>query len=164
MSDSVHRRNSLRLGLALGAGFGIWDLIATWASPLSDDSAAALLRFYGPMFTIWTLAGFVAARRTGEMRHGASTGALVAFATFVVLDVLVIVRVNVFLDLLRNRADWQNLMARFSTSGFDSLRAYVNYRYVIGTPFKIGVVTLIGAVLGAIGGATVRVGRRRVSA
>ena len=40
----------------------------------------------------------------------------------------------------------------FKASGFRSLRAYANYRYVTGAPLKILVATMIGAVTGSVGG------------
>jgi hypothetical protein len=162
MTPDPHRRRSVRLGLLLGAGFGVWNLLVTWLAPLVDDSPATLMGFYGPMFAVWAWAGYAAVRRTGELRRGAATGALVAFVTFLVFDLTVIARVNVFLDQLRPRADWQNLVARYPSSGFHSFRAYVNYRYVTGAPFKIAVATLVGAGLGALGGAAGRHGRKRL--
>jgi hypothetical protein len=53
-------------------------------------------------------------------------------------------------------------MERFKASGFESLRAYVNYRYVSGAPFKIFVATMIGAVTGLVGGSFGRLGHREV--
>ena len=140
------------LGLVVGVGFGLWDLIVTLLNPLAEDDPSALLLFYGPMFAIWGLAGFVASRRTGRIIDAVKVGAIVAFATFVVFDLAVIVRVNVFLDILTQRSDWQNLLVRFQASGFKSLRAYANYEYITGSPFKILVATMIGAVMGLVGG------------
>ena len=76
-----------------------------------------------------------------------------AFVTFVVFDLAVILRVNLFLDSLTPRLDWQNLMAQFHASGSENLRAFITYHYVKGAPFKILVATLIGAGTGVIGGA-----------
>ena len=45
-------RKAAALGLVLGAGFGLWNLIATQSNPLADDDLLPLLAFYGPMFTI----------------------------------------------------------------------------------------------------------------
>lgn len=146
------QRGRVFLGIALGAGFGLWNLIVTRFDPLAEDTAVALLSFYGPMFAIWGIAGFVASRRTHQVSDGIKVGATVAFVTFVVYDLTQIVRVNLFLDILTHRSDWQNLMARFETSGWRSLRAYVNYVGLIGAPFKILVASLIGAVTGLIGG------------
>jgi hypothetical protein len=145
-------RRFIILGMLLGLGFGIWDLIMTQLYPLLDDDPGVLLLFYGPMFAIWGLAGFVASRRTGRIMDAVKVGAIVAFATFVVFDLAVIVRVNVFLDILTQRSDWQNLLVRFQASGFNNLRAYANYEYITGSPFKILVATMIGAVLGLVGG------------
>ena len=153
-------RRFVILGLVLGAGFGIWDLIATQLNPLSEDDPGALLLFYGPMFAIWGLTGFVGARRTGRLLDGVKVAAIVAFVTFVVFDVAAIIRVNVFLDVLTHRSDWQNLLVRFQASGFTSLRAYANYEYITGSPLKILVATVIGSVTGLIGGLFGWLGRR----
>ena len=55
-------------------------------------------------------------------------------------------------DDMTGRADWQNLMMRFSTSGFDNRRLFVNVDYIKGAPLKIAVASSIGAVMGVIGG------------
>ena len=156
--------NPLLLGLIVGVVFGCVNLLSSWLYPLLEDTPGALLRFYGPMFFIWALLSFRAARRSGRLWSGVTTGAAVAFATFCVFDVLVILRVNLFLDELTARADWQNLMLRFRASDADSLRLFVNLDYLKGAPLKIGVATAIGAVMGAIGGALGQLRQRRIVA
>ena len=155
-------RRIIVLGLLLGAGFGLWNLIVTWLDPLAEDAPIALLMFYGPMFAIWGLVGFRASRQTRRFLDAVKGGATVAFVTFVVFDITVIVRVNLFLDALSRRSDWQNLMVRFQASGFESLRAYANYIYVTGSPFKILVASIIGAVAGLVGGFFGSLGRREM--
>jgi len=155
-------RRIIVLGLLLGAGFGLWNLIVTWLAPLAEDSPIALLMFYGPMFAIWGLVGFRASRQTRRFLDAVKGGATVAFVTFVVFDITVIVRVNLFLDTLSRRSDWQNLMVRFQASGSESLRAYANYIYVTGSPFKILVASIIGAVAGLVGGFFGSLGRREM--
>ena len=155
------QRYPVFLGLLLGAAFGIWNLIATRLDPLAEDTPNALLIFYGPMFASWGLAGFAASRRTGRLLDGVRVGATVAFVTFVVYVLTQFVRVNVFLDTLTQRSDWQNLMARFQNSGSDSLRWYVNYIGLTGAPFKILVASIIGAVTGTVGGLLGTLGRRK---
>jgi hypothetical protein len=44
------------------------------------------------------------------------------------------------------------MMERFRASGFDSVRVFVNIEYLKGAPFKIGVASVIGAVMGLVGG------------
>jgi len=151
VAKSVLRR-PVRLGILLGTVFGLWNLIATMVNPLADDTPRALLVFYGPMFAIWAVVGFTAFRRSGRHLDAVKTASLVAFVTFVVFDIAVIVRVNLFLDAVSQRSDWRNMMTRFESSGFESLRLYVNYMNVTGAPFKILVASTIGAVMGLMGG------------
>ena len=65
---------------------------------------------------------------------------------------LVFARVNIFLEEIRGRLDWANLVATYPSSGFESFRAYANYIGVTGAPFKMLVATVIGTVFGVIGG------------
>ena len=142
----------LFLGILLGLTFGAMNLFVTWLFPLADDTRGALLLFYGPMFALWAFAAFRATRRSGRFLSGVTTGMLVAFATFVVFDVLVILRVNLFLNEITGRADWRNMMWRFQASGFDNLRTFVTVDYIKGAPLKIGVASAIGAFMGVVGG------------
>ena len=146
------RDRPLRLGFVLGLVFGIINLLFTWVQPLADDSIPALLRFYGPMFFSWGFASFRAVRRSGRLSTGITTGLVVAFGTFCVFSLFNLLRINLFLAELTDRADWQNMMQRFRASEFHSLRSFVNVDYLKGAPFKIAVASLIGAVMGLIGG------------
>ena len=152
MPDWQPNRQALLLGLVVGLVFGFVNVLFTWLYPLADDTPGALLRFYGPMFFVWALASFRAARRTGRLLSGVTTGLTIAFATFCAFDLLILVRVNLFLNELTGRADWQNMMMRFRASDIDSLRLFVNVNYVTGAPLKLGVSCAIGAAMGTIGG------------
>ena len=154
----------LLLGFVLGLIFGIVDLLFTWVEPLSDDSIPALLGFYGPMFLSWGLVSFRSVRRSGRLSTGITAGFVVAFGTFCVFYLLNLVRVNLFLAELTGRADWQNMMQRFRASNSDSLRSFINVDYVKGAPFKIGVASVIGAVMGLVGGTVGRLRSARFSA
>jgi hypothetical protein len=145
-------RTAIRVGLLLGAAFSAWNVIASQIAPLAEDAPVALLLFYGPMFAAWTIAGVMSSGRTTRIADGAKTGALVALVTFVVLTAVVIARVNLFLEITSQRPDWQNLMLRYRSSGFSSLRAYANYIYFTGAPLKLLVASSIGALCGSIGG------------
>jgi dienelactone hydrolase len=143
---------ALRAGAILGLVFGAINLVFSWLFPLEDDTIAALLRFYGPMFAAWAIAAFRAARRDGQVSSGLVTGAAVAFATFAVFGVMNLVRVNLFLDALTGRADWQNMMAAFRASGFESLRLFLAVEFVKGLPLKVAAAASIGALMGIVGG------------
>jgi hypothetical protein len=84
---------------------------------------------------------------------GVATGFVVAFGTFCVFYVVNLLRVNLFLAELTGREDWQSMTQRFRVSEVDSLRVFVNVEYLKGAPFKIGVASVIGAVMGLVGGA-----------
>ena len=145
--------NPLLLGLIVGLVFGSMNLVFTWLYPLDDDSPGALLRFYGLMFFVWALVSFHAVRRSGRLLSGLTTGLLVAFATFCISDILILLRVNLFLNDLAGREDWQDMMRRFHGSGFDSLRLFINLYYIEGLPLKTSVASVIGGLVGLAGGA-----------
>jgi hypothetical protein len=111
------------------------------------------------MFAVWALAGFLASRRGARILDAIRAGATVAFMTFVVFVAARLIVVNLTLEDTSQRLDWLNLVARFRASGFESLRAYANYEYVAGAPFKILVASAIGGVMGLAGGLCGRVGR-----
>ncbi|SRR6266540_638299 len=144
--------NPLLLGLVVGLVFGSVDLLLTWLYPVEDDSPGVLLRFYGPMFLVWIVVSFRVARGTGRLSSGVVAGMTVAFATFCAFVLLNFLRVNLFLNQLTDRPDWQNMMMRFREGGSGRLRLFVNLDYIKGTPFKIGAATAVGAAMGTFGG------------
>jgi hypothetical protein len=146
-------RTTVFLGLILGLVFGFVDLILTWRRPLVDDSPIVLLCFYGPMFLIWSLVSYRAARKTGRLRSGVTAGMVVAFATFAVFIGLNFLRFNLFLNELTGRPDWQDMMMSFRTSELESLRLFVNLSYLKSAPLKIAAATGFGAAFGVLGGA-----------
>lgn len=154
----------LLVGVVVGLVFGTANLVFTWLRPLADDTPGALLRFYGPMFLLWALVSFRAALGTGRLISGIAAGLTVAFGTFLVFDLLILLRVNLFLHELTGRSDWQNMMVRFQSSNADSLRLFVNIDYVMGAPLKLGVSCTVGAIMGAIGGLTGVMAHRRTTA
>jgi len=162
MLNWLPNKGTLRLGLIVGLVFGSVNLFFTWLYPVADDTPAALLRFYGPMFFVWGVVSFRAARRTGRVLSGVTSGMTVALATFVVFDLLVLLRVNLFLNELTGRADWQNMMVRFRASDVDSLRLFVNLDYAKGTPLKLCVSCAIGVVVGLVGGVMGQISHRRI--
>ena len=148
------------VGCALGLALGAWNLIAFWLNPL-DDSVAGMFIVYAPMFVSWGVAGFVVARRTGRLTDAVKAGTVFAFSTFAIFWIANIVRVNLFLDVLRDWPGWQQtVVARYRLSGFESLRTFTNYEYLKDAPLKMAVPTAIGAMLASIGGLAGKLGRR----
>jgi hypothetical protein len=149
------------LGAALGAVFGIANLILTAVDPLSDDSVTALLLFYGPMFVLFGATGLVAYRRTGRLLEALKEGAVVGAATLAVFEVGALLRVNLFLEAIRHRADWERLTSEFHRSGTDNLRAYVNASYLKQAPLKIFAGTVLGTTFATLGGLLGKLGPAR---
>lgn len=154
-------KRAFLFGLLVGLVFGCINLVLSWWHPLDDDSPGSLLAFYGPMFAIWAASAFWAVQRGDRVMWGLATGAVAAFATFCVYDLLILIRVNIFLPELVERADWQRLMTRFEASGSGSLRLFVTLDYVKGLPLKNTVASLIGAIMGLVGGSLGRLFRTR---
>lgn len=150
-------------GIILGTLFGVWNLAYSLLVPLAEDTAFALLTFYGPMFLMPAVSGFVAYRATGRWLEVIKAALTVAVVTQLVFGAANMLRVNLLLDTLSQRSDWQNLVARFRNSDFESFRAYVNYDYAKQVVPKLLVVSMIGAVCGMLGGAVATLFRGRRS-
>ena len=86
-------------------------------------------------------------------------GASVALISFAVYYCAILVRVIVFLDVLRGREDWRLMVTTFPFSGFESFRLYVNYIYATGAPFRIAAASAIGVVTALVGGLAGSFGR-----
>jgi hypothetical protein len=153
-------KRSAAAGAALGLVLGLWNLVSFWLDPM-DDSVGGMLIVYTPMFVAWGLTGFMAARRGAGLGGAAMAGAVIGFATFAVFWAVNIVRVNLFLDWLRDWPGWQTVVARFNVSGFESFRAFTNYEYLMDAPLKLSVPTALAATLALLGGLVSMGGRSR---
>jgi hypothetical protein len=96
--------------------------------------------------------GFLDYRNRRSLSKAVVAGAIVALITFAVFYCAILLRINLFLDVLRRRDDWGRLVALFPSSGFRNFRAFVNYDYAVGAPLKLAVATVIGALTGLAGG------------
>jgi len=146
--------NSVVLGVLLGAAFAAVNFVATILSPLAEDTAARVIGFYGLMFAIWGGASFVVCRRSGRFRDAITTGVMVGAVTVAVFHTSGVLRINVFLGAITQRADWQGLVWSFPDSGFESLRTYANYAYAKQIIPRLIAGALVGTVSGALGGLT----------
>jgi hypothetical protein len=147
-----HLTKPVAYGLALGTVLGAWILVNTAITPLAEDTGLAVGAMFGMVFLALAVPGFAARRRGGHfvdaLEAGATAGAI-AFALFLFFGIL---RVNLFLDTIRSRSDWQNLVADYTRSDFQSLRAYANYVYAKGIVFFPIAGIVAGAISGSLGG------------
>jgi uncharacterized membrane protein len=144
--------DAVTLGLIIGGLAAIANLIATPLLPDTEDTPAALLAFYGPVFLMWALFGFATYRRSRSLAHAIKAGALIGFVTFAIFQVGNLVRINVFLDTVSHRDDWRNMLSNYRASGFGSFRTYTNYIYAVMTPLLLLIGSTIGAATGLVGG------------
>jgi hypothetical protein len=157
---SVTRRRKTRFrlaqrpvlfGVAIGALFGVWNITYSLLFPLADDTVVVLLVHYGLMFALWGLAGFAAYRSTGHWFDAVKAAVIVAVVTQLVFGAANMIRVNLLLGTLGERADWQNMVARYQASEFESFRAFVNYDYAKQILPKLAAIAIIGSMCGLLG-------------
>ncbi|HZP48642.1 MAG TPA: permease prefix domain 2-containing transporter [Vicinamibacterales bacterium] len=149
-------RTPLALGALCGAALGAWILVDTVRQPLSDDDALGIVVAFAAMLAVWAAMAAAVAWPTRRLGHGVAAGLLVGAATLLVLHVAAIARVVMFVDTIRARDDWQNLLVRYHRSGFATLRAYAVYEYVRQTPLILAIGAVGGALSGAVGGLVAR--------
>jgi hypothetical protein len=140
-------------GVAIGIVAGGWNLISTAIAPLDDDTAFATMLFLAVLLVVWLLATSAAGQRSRGLRDSITAGVLMGVATLAIFHLAGIIRVNVFIEQIRDRDDWQNLVARFHASNFHDLRAYATYEYVKMTPMLLAFGAIAGGISGAVSGA-----------
>jgi hypothetical protein len=139
-------------GLAIGTILGIMNLVDTARQPLADDDAGTMRAWLATLLALWSAAAVAFTWRTRRVVDAVKVGTIVGVATIVMFHAASIVRVNLFLDIIRHREDWQNVVARYNQSGFRSLRAYANYEYATMTPMVIVLDAIAGSISGIVGG------------
>jgi hypothetical protein len=152
--------DGVAFGIAIGTLLGAWILVDTVVSPLADDTALGVGGMFGGVFLLLGIPGFLARSRGGHFADAIRAGAIAGAITFALFLLVGILRVNLFLDTIRDRSDWQNLVADFGRSGFQSLRAYANYVYAKQIVVIPAIGTIAGVISGAIGGLLGGLGRR----
>jgi hypothetical protein len=139
-------------GVVLGTALGAWILVNTALAPLAEDTGFAVAAMFGLVFLALAVPGFAVRRRGGHVVDALEAGATAGAITFALFLLFGILRVNLFLDTIRSRSDWQNLVADYARSDFQSLRAYANFVYAKGIIlFPIAGVAA-GAISGSVGG------------
>jgi hypothetical protein len=150
-------------GTVMGLVFGTWNLVGTVLYPLADDTPLVMLSLVTFLLVSWALVGFSAVRRTSRIRDAMLGGAIAATISTTLFGIANFVRVTVFLDVIKDRADWVGLIARFNASGSTDLRAFVVSEYSTSIPATIIVLGVVGALMGGLGG-LIGCGQRRVRA
>jgi hypothetical protein len=152
-------RNAIKRGVLL-AGF-TWlgvsaEILLTdvvFATRTDNDGIFLVVPSYLGIFAVLFLTGALAARhgasRTGQVAAGLIAGALIGALSVVTLAVVD----NVWLDIVSQK---QTKIDGFASSGAASMRQYINHGLIGPAVFFTTVLGALGAVLGAVGGLTVR--------
>ena len=144
--------DGIRFGVMLGAVLGAWILIGTAIDPLAEDTSIAVGAMFGSVFVLLGLPGFLARQGGAPLTDAMKAGAVAGVKTFALFHWLSVLRVNLFLDTIRHRSDWQGLLSGYEQSGAESLRAYANYVYLRGTLPILAAGTVAGEIAGMLGG------------
>lgn len=144
--------DGIRFGVMLGIALGAWMLLGTAIDPLAEDTPIAVAAMFGSVFILLGLSGFLARLRGAPLSDAIKAGTVAGVTTFALFHCLSVLRVNLFLDTIHRRSDWQGLLARYEQSGIESLRAYANYVYIRETLLILAAGTVAGAIAGMLGG------------
>ena len=93
-------------------------LVSTVVAPLAEDTPVIVGTMFGVVFLALAVPGFAAPRRGGHFVDALAAGAIAGAITFTLFLLSGILRVNLFLDMIRNRSDWENLVADYARSDF----------------------------------------------
>jgi len=148
-------------GSLIGAGLGIGNLVATARTPLADDDSGGMLACAGVLLIAWAAISFGAARDRGLL-HAIVAGLVAGTTTLALFNAANYLRVIMFVDQIRYRADWVDLMARFQASGASNLRWFVVRDYVRPTLAMTALGSTLGAASGLVGGLLARWRRPQV--
>jgi hypothetical protein len=142
----------LIIGLVIGTGLGILNLLETACSPSPMTRRALLLWVVALLGERRGVRGDVArSRRCGQGRHNRWRMTIVAFHVH---------RSCASTCLISSAtAAIGRTSSRASESGFISLRTYANYEYVKLTPVVIALGAIVGSISGAMGGVVSMVAR-----
>jgi hypothetical protein len=158
--------DQVRFGMGLGFVLGSYNLISTLIAPLGEDTPLGMLSGLAVVMLLWALSGFAAERRTARFWEATKAGAVVGFVSLGLFHIAVILRLNIFLDVVSQRSDWHGMIMNFQESGFKSLRAYANWKYFEWSGVVLFLGMIAGGVCGTLGGLVASVfgrGRSRLS-
>ena len=149
--------DGVRFGVMLGIALGAWVLIDSAINPLAEDTPIVVGSMFASVFVLLGLPGFLARQRGSPLTDAIKASALAGVTTFALFHALSVLRVDLFLDTIQRRSDWQGLLLRYRQSGFESVRAYANYVYIRAGASRPGRGHRCGRHRGTVG----RFGRRR---
>ena len=153
LQEGRHGMHRYALGLAIGGALSAIAVVTNviFPSQQSDDAYSPLIPLvYLGIFVLFGLGGYRAARQEAWLRSGATAGALTAFVSIGMMMLTFILIDNLFLDVVSRQPD--KLWGFQHQQTYQTMRAYVNAGNLRALMVALPVVTLFGAVCGAVGG------------
>ncbi len=125
-------------------------IIAALFHPLAFNSPVEFALLFLFLFLSPAVPGFLSCRRGGKLWDAITAGALAGLLIFVVTAVAGIIRMNMVLEIIRNRPEWHQALLVFA--GSRGIAARANAYYAEQVPERLLMGTAFGALIGALGG------------
>jgi hypothetical protein len=145
--------DGLMIAVVIATGLVLTNVVFPPGPNESDDDPEYLVQLaaaYLLLAVLLVVIGVRARRRSANPWAGALGGGVAGLVMAVVVAVATTVIDNAFFDIVSQQHDKR---VAFEASGWSSMRAFINFQLVRGIPVVFGAGTLIGGLLGSLGGA-----------
>ncbi|HVT15983.1 MAG TPA: permease prefix domain 2-containing transporter [Thermoanaerobaculia bacterium] len=152
------RVTNVRIGAFAGAAMSIGVVFTNVLFPSAETETPLIYAIgWGSVGVLFAVAGFLAWNRTERLGAAFNAGAVVALVSMASVMVTFAVVDNVFLDIVSRQPE---KIFGLQHSGYRSMRAYINVGVLRGFLLALPILTLAGALCGAIGGVFARLFRQ----
>jgi hypothetical protein len=152
LNGKEYSMNKYALGLGLGILMSVAVVVTNVVFPTQDsDSEYQMLYLitYLGLFFLFGVGGYLASKGTRSLQSGAVGGAVTAFLSIGLTMLTFIIIDNLFLDIVSQQPD--KIWGFQHQQAFHTMRAYINHGLLTGVLSVLPGITLLGALLGAIG-------------
>ena len=125
-------------------------VIAALYHPLAFNNLVEYALVYAALFLSPVLPGIRIRRHGGTISDAALAGIVASALIFSATAIAGYIRMNIVLEIIRNRPAWQQALVHFA--GSRSILAQANLYYVTQVPERLLIGVISGAVVGALGG------------
>jgi hypothetical protein len=124
--------------------------------PLAFNSSVEIAVMLLLLYLSPVLPGFLSRRQGGKTVNTMFAGMLASATTFSVTAIAGVIRMNIVLEIIRNRPGWRPALLAFA--GSRGVTAQANYYYALPVPERLLIGAATGALAGTIGGLIGKIG------